>query len=197
MSDCDRQQGSAHPLLRAMRELVDNIAPEDGERIAIQNLEGTGVWSYGELERLAALYASAFAARINAPAAAAPAAVAPRLAFLVDPGAEYVACTLACWRAGCVAFPLATMHPARELVHYLEDSQCALVIATEPYRARVEEALVLVGAAHAGPAVPLLVLDDEGLVAEHVRHDGRLPAASECRVGTEMDGCLLLYTRLS
>lgn len=183
-----------------MRELVENLAPADGERVAIQNLEGTGTWTYGELERLAALYASAFAARLHAPVSA---AVAPRLAFLVDPGAEYVACTLACWRAGCVAFPLATMHPARELVHYLEDSQCALVIATEPYRARVEEALVLAGAARAGPAVPLLVLDDEGLVAEHVRHDGRLPAASECRAqgagvnASETDGCLLLYTRLS
>ena len=41
-----------------MRELVDNIAPADGERVAIQNLEGTGAWTYGELERLAALYAN-------------------------------------------------------------------------------------------------------------------------------------------
>jgi len=186
-----------------MRSLVD-FAPADRERVAIQSLGGSGAWSYGELERLAALYAAEFAARLPAaPGDAAPAAVAPRLAFLVDPGAEYVACTLACWRAGCVAFPLATMHPARELVHYLEDSQCALVVASAPYRERLAEALEIAGAARAGAAVPILVLDDAGLVAEHVRRDGRLPAAagSECAApaaaggaAAATDGCLLLYT---
>ena len=110
-----------------MWELLALDADDPG-RMAIQDLDGSASWTYGELERLACLYSTKFAqclssARPDKP----PGLLLPRVAFLVDPGAEYVACTLACWRAGCIAFPLATMHPARELTHYLEDSACDLI----------------------------------------------------------------------
>lgn len=38
------------------------------------------------------------------------------------PGAEYLAGTLAIWRAGGIVVPLATSHPPRELSYVLEDA---------------------------------------------------------------------------
>ena len=110
-----------------MWELL-GLDADDSGRMAIQDLDGSASWTYGELERLACLYSTKFAQCLSSAAPDnPPGLLLPRVAFLVDPGAEYVACTLACWRAGCIAFPLATMHPARELTHYLEDSACDLI----------------------------------------------------------------------
>lgn len=133
------------------------------------------VWSYGDLMRLSALYSQNLIA-------------GQTVAFLIDPGPEYVGCMLACWRSHCTAMPLATMHPAAELIHYLEDSRCATVITTSQYKGRLEEAMQSV-------ATPpkLVVLDEDGLVGEGVRE--KLPAeVSVPSMPSEQDGCLILYT---
>ena len=43
------------------------------------------------------------------------------------PGAEYLAGTLAIWRAGGIVVPLATSHPPRELSYVLEDAGISAV----------------------------------------------------------------------
>ena len=43
------------------------------------------------------------------------------------PGAEYLAGTLAIWRAGGIFVPLATSHPPRELTYVLEDAGISAV----------------------------------------------------------------------
>ena len=43
------------------------------------------------------------------------------------PGAEYLAGTLAIWRAGGIVVPLATSHPPRELTYVLEDAGISAV----------------------------------------------------------------------
>ena len=96
----------------SMRSLVA-VAEADRSRIAIRHLDGSSAWTYGELDRLAGLYARALsgALRDGDRRSDAEEGVAPRVAFLLDPGSEYVACTLASWRCDAIAFPLATMHP--------------------------------------------------------------------------------------
>lgn len=52
-----------------------------------------------------------------------------RVAFLVPPGFDYVVTQWAVWRAGGIAVPLCTMHPAQELAYVIEDSQATIVVA--------------------------------------------------------------------
>jgi long-subunit acyl-CoA synthetase (AMP-forming) len=124
--------------------------------------------------------------------------ISPRIAFLLDPGPEYVACTLGCWRCNCIAFPLATMHPAQELIHYIEDSRCSLIVASDGYKARLTEALAACGSAK--PIV--IIIEEAGLVAGLLHADGRLPQETSWSSAepattpsaSDSDGCLLLYT---
>ena len=51
-----------------------------------------------------------------------------RVAFLVRPGFGYAAVQRGIWRAGGVAVPLATSHPAAELEHVIRDSTAAVVV---------------------------------------------------------------------
>ena len=98
-------------LVCGMRSLVA-VAEADRSRIAIRHLDGSGAWTYGELDRLAGLYARELSGALrNGERRDGDEGIAPRVAFLLDPGAEYVACTLASWRCDSIAFPLATMHP--------------------------------------------------------------------------------------
>lgn len=53
-----------------------------------------------------------------------------RVAFLVEPGIDYVALLAGVWRAGGVAVPLALSHPAAEIRHVLHDSGAAFVVAS-------------------------------------------------------------------
>ena len=51
-----------------------------------------------------------------------------RVAFLVQPGFEYVAVQRGIWRAGGVAVPLAVSHPPPELEYVIRDSGAAVVV---------------------------------------------------------------------
>ena len=61
-----------------------------------------------------------------------------RVAFLCGPGEAYVAAALATWRAGGVAVPLCTAHPAAELEYFLDDSAASVVMGSGKYKAVVE-----------------------------------------------------------
>jgi malonyl-CoA/methylmalonyl-CoA synthetase len=53
-----------------------------------------------------------------------------RVAFLIPPGADYVAVLLGIWRAGGIAVPLPITHPAAELAFVVQDSAASIVITT-------------------------------------------------------------------
>ncbi|MFN3651963.1 MAG: acyl-CoA synthetase [Armatimonadota bacterium] len=52
-----------------------------------------------------------------------------RVAFLVTPGADYVAVQWGIWRAGGIAVPLCLSHPGAELEYVVEDCGAAVVVA--------------------------------------------------------------------
>jgi len=60
-----------------------------------------------------------------------------RIAFLIPPGFEYVAAQWGTWRAGGVAVPLATSHPAPELEYTIADSEASIVVAHPNFADRV------------------------------------------------------------
>ncbi|MCX7002548.1 MAG: acyl-CoA synthetase [bacterium] len=60
-----------------------------------------------------------------------------RVAFLVPPSFTYVAVLWGIWRAGGIAVPLCTQHPAQELSHVIEDSGADIVVAHPEYEALV------------------------------------------------------------
>ena len=64
-----------------------------------------------------------------------------RVAFLAPSTFDYVMMMWAVWRAGGVAVPLCTTHPASELQYAIQDSQAAKVIAHPSMVSAIEEAL--------------------------------------------------------
>ncbi len=58
-----------------------------------------------------------------------------RVAFLVAPSCAHVATQWGIWRAGGVAVPLCTTHPAPELAYAIDDSDAAIVVADARYAA--------------------------------------------------------------
>ena len=58
-----------------------------------------------------------------------------RVAFLTPPGIDYVVAQWAIWRAGGVAVPLCTTHPAPELEYTLDDSGASLVVGHADFEA--------------------------------------------------------------
>ncbi|WP_020527884.1 acyl-CoA synthetase [Flexithrix dorotheae] len=56
-----------------------------------------------------------------------------RVAFMVDPGAEYVFIQWAIWRAGGIAVPLCNTHPLPAISHVIEDSGAELIITSQKY----------------------------------------------------------------
>ena len=69
-----------------------------------------------------------------------------RVAFLVPAGARYAAIQWGIWRAGGIAVPLATSHPAAELDYVIRDSAAETVIAGGGYESRVKELAARAGA---------------------------------------------------
>lgn len=56
-----------------------------------------------------------------------------RVAFLIPSSFTHVAVQWGVWRAGGIAVPLCTMHPANELAYVIEDADCTAVIAHPEY----------------------------------------------------------------
>jgi len=56
-----------------------------------------------------------------------------RVAYLVPSSFDYPAVQWGIWRAGGIAVPLCTMHPASELAYSIEDSDASIVVAHPQY----------------------------------------------------------------
>jgi len=61
-----------------------------------------------------------------------------RVAYLVPSSFDYAAVMWAIWRAGGIAVPLCTQHPARELSYAIADSDAGIVIAHPDFQAILE-----------------------------------------------------------
>ena len=96
-------------------------------RVAI--VAGGRTYSYGDLERASRRVAVALLGDRDDLDQA-------RVAFLVQPGFQYVAVQRGIWRAGGVAVPLATSHPPPELDYVIRDAGAAFVTG-EPASAGV------------------------------------------------------------
>ncbi|MFK7979508.1 MAG: acyl-CoA synthetase [Saprospiraceae bacterium] len=58
-----------------------------------------------------------------------------RVVFLVPPSFEYVATQWAIWRAGGIAVPLCTLHPLPSLQYVIEDTDAAILVVSQEYKA--------------------------------------------------------------
>lgn len=56
-----------------------------------------------------------------------------RIAFLIEPGFDYVKVQWAIWRAGGIAVPLCTAHPLPAIEYVLKDAEVSMVIAEGEY----------------------------------------------------------------
>lgn len=104
-------------------------AEEYGDRTALVTPEGT--ISYSRLlsaSRTAAVRLLDGAADLQE----------ARVAFLVPPGFAYAVVQWGIWRAGGIAVPLATSHPAGELAYVLNDTQARTVVAAPELADRVK-----------------------------------------------------------
>ncbi|MCC6279819.1 MAG: acyl-CoA synthetase [Saprospiraceae bacterium] len=61
-----------------------------------------------------------------------------RVAFLVDPGFDYVKVLWAIWRAGGIAVPLCLSHPLPSLQYVMEDTAADIIVAGRSYQAKAE-----------------------------------------------------------
>ena len=89
-----------------------------------------------------------------------------RVAFFVNPGADYVTTLFGIWRAGGIAVPLPISHPAPELAYVLDDAGVSLVVAEpaavdllRPIARDADVALTTVAALQAGRPIPLPIID--------------------------------------
>ena len=56
-----------------------------------------------------------------------------RIAFMIEPGFDYVATQWAIWSAGGIAIPLCITYPEEALLYVAEDTQCAHIISSSLY----------------------------------------------------------------
>ncbi len=108
--------------------LIARAEAQHGSRTAI--VDASGSYRYDQLLDASA---RAAAALLNG----AGDLVEQRVAFLVPACFDYVALQWGIWRAGGVAVPLCTMHPAAELAYFVEDSDASVVVAHPEFAERL------------------------------------------------------------
>ncbi|MQA90314.1 MAG: AMP-binding protein [Gemmatimonas sp.] len=116
------------------------------ERTAL--IDVAGAYTYADLVR----GSQAAAARLLEGAADLAEA---RVAFLVEPGFDYVVAQWGIWLAGGVAVPLAVSHPPPELAYTITDSDASMVIASATLIDRVRSICDAAG-------LPCLTTDELG-----------------------------------
>jgi malonyl-CoA/methylmalonyl-CoA synthetase len=62
-----------------------------------------------------------------------------RVAFMVDPGFDYVKTLWAIWQSGGVAVPLCLTHPFPSLQYVLDDTRASILVISPGYRAVLED----------------------------------------------------------
>lgn len=95
-----------------------------GAKIAV--IAGDQTHTYAQLHQISGCMASSL---LNGAADLAE----QRVAFMVNPGFDYIAVQWAIWRAGGIAVPLCITHPLNALQYVVEDTQASILIADEAY----------------------------------------------------------------
>jgi malonyl-CoA/methylmalonyl-CoA synthetase len=98
------------------------------------------------------------------------------VAFMVEPGFDYVMVQWAIWRSGGVAVPLCLTHPLPSLTYVLEDAEISIIIVSPRFESILSEYAALNG-------LRVLVLSDEAFAT-----DARLPDIDPTRPA------MILYT---
>ena len=99
-------------------------------RIAV--VEGERKWSYQELLDASASFAALL---LNEQQDLAE----ERVAYMVDPGFDYVKVQWAIWRAGGIAVPLCLTHPLPSLQYVLEDTGASIMVVSPAYAMLLSE----------------------------------------------------------
>lgn len=61
-----------------------------------------------------------------------------RIAFIVDPGFQYVSIQWGIWRAGGIAVPLCIKHPYASIKYVIEDTKAEAVVFSKEYKERIQ-----------------------------------------------------------
>jgi malonyl-CoA/methylmalonyl-CoA synthetase len=147
-----------------------SAAQVHSDRLALEAPEGT--FTYSELVASAMRVAAALLGDRSDLAE-------ERVAFLVPPGARYVALQWGIWAAGGVSVPLCTSHPRGELEHVITDSGASILIASDEFQDRL---------APLGHDLGLGVHRAEDVIETPVRSAPELPSVDE------NGRALILYT---
>lgn len=89
-------------------------------------VEGLNKWSYQDLLDGSENFASCLLDRSDHLRGG-------RVAFMVDPGFDYVKVQWAIWRAGGIAVPLCLTHPLPSLQYVLEDTEASIIVVSSQY----------------------------------------------------------------
>lgn len=117
--------------------LVARAEAGDRSRIAIRDEQGA--YTYQQLLDASAKVASNLLETVGACSDGAYRDLeGARVAFIVHPSFEYVAVQWGIWRAGGIAVPLCTLHPAGELAYVIENADASLVLAGDDFVERLE-----------------------------------------------------------
>ncbi|HSP97348.1 MAG TPA: acyl-CoA synthetase [Candidatus Dormibacteraeota bacterium] len=110
-----------------MIPLVDRAAAHAGRRALIA---ADGTWGYAQLLAASARVAGGLLDGQDDLAEA-------RVAFLVAPSAAHVAAQWGIWRAGGIAVPLCTSHPAPELAYAIDEARATTLVADDVHHPRL------------------------------------------------------------
>lgn len=109
-----------------------------------------------------------------------------RISFLCPNDASYVVAQWASWMSGGIAVPLYKKHPVQELEYVVEDSQSALVIATEEFLGKITPSAEKLGV----PVLPLLRSHSNGSASPAAMEEDPLTTCSSWKDR----GAMIIYT---
>ena len=144
----------------------DNAA-EYPDRIAV--CSGAQSYSYLELENRSKEFSGLFLLTAEGRSS-------KQIAFMVNPGFDYVAVQWGIWRAGAMAVPLCLTYPLPSLQYVLEDAQVSQLVVSPEYAPLLQEYCASAG------------------IILHVLSDCQFPATFEMPEITPEDPALMLYT---
>lgn len=106
-----------------MQDFIDR-ASRQVDNIAI--ISDGNYYTYGDLLRYSARFASLLLEGERDLREA-------RVAFMVDPGFNYVQVQWGIWRAGGIAVPLCLSHPLPSLAYVIEDTRASILVVSPPF----------------------------------------------------------------
>jgi malonyl-CoA/methylmalonyl-CoA synthetase len=160
----------------AASPLLARLGAHPADAVAVTDADGRGA-RYGELAR----GASAVSARVSSATGGTKDAV---VAFLVEPGIEFVEVLLGIWRSGALAVPLSPAHTRPELAYLVGNASPSVLIAGRTLAHHLLEAA-------APGSAPVLVAEDVLAPSAATSAEAPLVAAGGPRADQH---ALMLYT---